>query len=112
MLEWHRLQGAGDGVAACALLTDEQQAAAVKLDREMMNPTEPARDCAAAIARYGGFSDSFRTLMLNTRVDAVRIDGDRATATAHTSTVVNGAARQTPAAQIPLRWVGGRWLID
>jgi hypothetical protein len=44
-------------------------------------------------------------------VDAVRLDGERATATVHTSAVANGVLRQIPPADIALRWDDGRWLI-
>ena len=49
---------------------------------------------------------------LNTRVDAVRIEGERATATAHTSAVINGVVRQVPPADLRLRWEDGHWLMD
>jgi hypothetical protein len=50
--------------------------------------------------------------MLNTRVDAVRVEGERATATAHTTAAIDGIERRTPPVEIPLRWADGRWLID
>lgn len=71
----------------------------------------PVKDCAEAISGRGG-SAQFREQMLNTQVDAVRIDGEHATATAHTTATVGGVARQTRPAEIPLRWSDGRWLID
>jgi hypothetical protein len=45
---------------------------------------------------------------------AVRLDGERATATAtaHTRVVVRGVERQTPPVELHLVWSGGRWLID
>jgi hypothetical protein len=42
----------------------------------------------------------------------VRVSGERATATAHTSAVINGVVRQVPPVNIPLRWQDGHWLID
>jgi hypothetical protein len=114
VLDWHRLQAAGDGGRACRLLTDEQQDALVKRDREFATiaGTEPPESCVDAVSRYARYSDGFRELMRNTQVDAIQIAGDRATATVHTSAVVKGAVQATPPAEIPVRWVDGRWLID
>jgi hypothetical protein len=114
VLDWHRLQAAGDGEAACRLLTDEQQAAVADTDRKLAASIgiAPPDSCVEAIARYKRFSDAFRDVMLSTQVDAVGIERDRARATVHTHVVINGAPRDTPPAQIGLRWVGGRWLID
>lgn len=71
VLDWHRLQAAGDGEAACGLLSEEQQDVIVKRDRETMAAIgAPAREsCVEIIDGYAGFSDSFRQLMLNTQVD-------------------------------------------
>jgi hypothetical protein len=49
--------------------------------------------------------------MLNTEVDAVRVEGEEATATAHTTVTLGGVLQQMPPAPIGLRWVDGRWLI-
>jgi hypothetical protein len=113
VLDWHRLQAARDGDAACNLLTDKQQGVLVdsraKISRAIGQ--SPPQDCAQAIAS-GPTSAQFQQLMLNTQVDAVRVEGERATATAHTTATVNGIERRTPPAEIPLRWEDGRWLID
>ena len=113
ILDWHRAQAAGDGKAGCRLLTEQGQAALVKGARKTaaIVGTSAPGSCAQAVAKYAAFSDTFRQAMLNTRVDAVRLDGERATATAHTSVVANGVLRQTPPADIGLRWDDGRWLI-
>ena len=114
VLEWHRAQANGDGEAGCRLLTDDSQDAAVESDRSIMRAAgiEPAETCVEAVDRFGTFAGSFRAMMLSTQVDAVNVRGDRATATVHTRVTIRGTTRDTPPAQIPLRWVGGRWLID
>jgi hypothetical protein len=114
VLDWHRLQAARDGGAACRLLTERRQAAVVELHARISRALgkSPPEDCAQAIT-HGSTSAQFQQLMLNTDVDGVRIEGERATATAHTTaTTSGGVARQTPPAEIPLRWSDGRWLID
>jgi hypothetical protein len=113
ILDWHRAQAAGDGKAGCRLLTEKGQAALLKGDRKIaaIVGTSAPGSCAQAVAKYGSFSDTFRQAMLNTRVDAVRLDGERATATVHTSAVANGVLRQIPPADIALRRDDGRWLI-
>jgi hypothetical protein len=113
VLDWHRFQAEGNGEAGCRLLTEEQQEGAVESDREIAEliGTEAADDCAEAVAKIKRFSDTARQLFLNTQVDAVRLEGERATATVHTSAVVNGATHVTQPVDIPLRWDGGRWLI-
>jgi hypothetical protein len=57
--------------------------------------------CLEAVANYTGFSARAREILLNTRVDAVRVSGERATATAHTSAVINRVVRQVPPVNIP-----------
>lgn len=113
ILAWHRAQAAGDGQAGCRLLTEKGQAALLKTDRKTaaLVGSSPALSCAQAVAKYAAYSDTFHQAMLNTRVDAVRLDGPRATATVHTSAVVRGVMRQIPPADIGLRWDNGRWLI-
>jgi hypothetical protein len=113
VLDWHRLQAARDGDAACRLLTENQQAAVVELHASVARAIgkSPPEDCTQAIAR-GSTSTQFQQLMLNTRVDAVRVEGERATATAHTTATVGSIERQTAPVEIALRWADGRWLID
>jgi hypothetical protein len=113
VLDWHRQQAARDGDAACRLLTDKQKAAVVELHARISRAIgkSPPGDCSQAITR-GSTSSQFQQLMLNTRVDAVRVEGERATATAHTTAAIDGIERRTPPVEIPLRWADGRWLID
>ena len=113
ILAWHRAQAAGDGEAGCRLLTENGQAALLKSDRKTaaLVGSKPPGSCAQAVAKYAAFSDSFRQVMLNTRVDAVRLDDRRATATVHSSALLRGVMRQIPPADIGLRWEDGRWLI-
>lgn len=112
VLDWHRLQAAHDGEAACALLTEKQRTVIVDSRAAIMRAVgePPTEDCAEAIAR-GPSSAQFQELMLNTEVDAVRVEGEQATATAHTTATIRGVPRRTPPARIGLRWVDGRWLI-
>ena len=112
ILDWHRLQAEGDGEAGCKLLTDKVQAASVKTDRKLaaISGTQSAKSCAEVVVKAAR-SEKLRELFLNTKVDAVRIDGERATVTAHTSAVINGVTRQVPPATLRLRWDDGRWLI-
>jgi hypothetical protein len=114
VLDWHRLQAAGDGGAACALVTEKQQDAIVKLDRETMKSVgrPPRESCEEIVDGYAGMPDGFRQLMLSTQVDSVAVDGDHATVTAHTQAAVGGVTRQTEPTEIPLRWDDGRWRID
>jgi hypothetical protein len=114
VLDWHRDLAAGDGEAGCALLTEAQQEQTVEFDRNLAKVigTDAADDCASAIARYGRFSEAGRQVLLGARVDSVRVHGDRATATVHTSAALRGVAQPTPPVDIPLRWQDDRWLID
>ena len=59
-----------------------------------------------------GVSADAPEILLYTRVAAVRISGERATATAHTSALMGGLIGQLPRANIALRWADGHWLID
>ena len=106
-------RAAGDGEAGCRLLTEKGQAALLKSDRKTaaLVGSKPPASCAQAVAKYAAFSDSFRQVMLNTRVDAARLDDRRATATVHSSALLRGVMRQIPPADIGLRWEDGRWLI-
>jgi len=113
VLDWHRFQAEGDGEAGCRLLTDEGQAEILKLDRDIAKSLGTARpdSCAAAVAKIGRWSEESRQVLRDTEIDAVRVDGARATVTAHTSAVVNGVRRQTPPVDIRLRWQDDRWLL-
>jgi hypothetical protein len=53
-----------------------------------------------------------KSLMRNTVVDDIQLDGDRATVTAHTSATVAGVRRDVPPGTISLRWDDGRWQMD
>ena len=114
VLDWHRAQADGDGEAGCELLTGKAQAKTVKFDRKLaaIGGNKPPENCVEAVATALRGSARLRELMLNTRVDAVRIEGERATATAHTSAVINGVVRQVPPADLRLRWEDGHWLMD
>jgi hypothetical protein len=68
-------------------------------------------DCEEMIAERPR-SDSYRSLMLATVVDAVAVQGDRATATVHTSATLSGVLRTTEPVPLTLRWDGGRWRMD
>ena len=57
-------------------------------------------------------SDSYRSLMLATVVDAVTVQGDRATATVHTNATLSGVLHTTEPVPLTLRWDGGRWRMD
>jgi hypothetical protein len=114
VIDWHRFQATGRGDAACKLATNEEQERTVKFQRNLAASTgRPAPDsCEEAMANEPTSLADFRDLMMNVRVDAVQIDGDHATATTHTSAIVNGASVDTPPAQLKLRWENGRWLMD
>jgi len=115
VLDWHRFQADGNGESGCRLLTGERQDAMAELHREIAASIEGdpvPEDCTAAVATYASFPDSARQMLRDTRVDTVRLDGERATATAHTTVVLRGVERQTPPVELPLVWSDGRWLID
>ena len=112
VLSWHRLQGEHDP-AACELATDETLDRMLEFHRKLAADLDqpPPRDCAAMISGLPA-SDSFTEFLANTVVDSVSVDGDRATATVHTSAVVGGVSRATPPARLELRWDDGRWRVD
>lgn len=95
------------------MLTESQQKVVVEQDERLARALNesPGGDCAQVISGYPR-SEQFQQLMLNTQVDAVRVEGKRAVVTAHTSAASGGLVRQTPPAEIPLTWTDGRWLID
>ena len=114
ILAWHRAQAAGDGEAGCLLLTEKGQVALLRSDRKtaaIVGSSAPG-SCAQVVVKYARFPDTFRQMMLNTRVDAVRLDDRRATATVHSRALLRGVMRQIPPADIALRWENGGWLID
>ena len=59
-----------------------------------------------------GVSRAAPEILLYTRVAAVRVSGEHATATARTSALMGGLSGRLPRADIALRWADGRWLID
>ena len=113
VLDWNRAQAAGDGEAGCRLLTGAQQAAIVRSGRRLATrrETRSPDGCVEAVSLMG-FSADAPEILLSTRVDAVRISGERATATAHTTAVLGGLIGQVPPVNFTLRWIDGRWLID
>ena len=54
-----------------------------------------------------GVSAAAPEILLHTQVAAVRISGERATATARTSALMGGLRAQLPGANIALRWADG-----
>ena len=112
VLNWHRMRADKDP-AACELVTENALDEMLELQRKLASTigSEPARDCETMIALEPDFL-AYQELLRNTVVDAVAIDGERASVTAHTNGVVNGVPRAASPAEITLRWDGGRWRID
>jgi hypothetical protein len=112
VLSWHTLQADRDA-RACELVTSDAVERMLAFERKTATAigTPAPEDCEAMIAGRPN-SEEYRTLMLNTIVDVVRVDGVRATATAHTSATLRGVVRTTQPVPIPLRWDGGRWRVD
>ena len=113
VLDWHRARAAGDGEAACRLLTEANQTAMVRAGRGLaaLGSMRSPDNCLEAVTLMG-FSPVAPEVLLDTHVDAVSISGDRAAATARTSAVIDGLMGQVSLVHITLRWADGRWLID
>jgi hypothetical protein len=92
---------------------EAQQAAIVRSGRRLatIRETHSPDGCVEAVT-FMGFSTDMPEVLLNTRVDAARISGERGAATAHTSAVLAGLIGQVPPVNITLLWVDGHWLID
>jgi hypothetical protein len=112
VLQWHALQVARDP-KACELVTDHAVEEMLAFERKTASAvgTAAPSDCEAMIAARPD-SESYRALMLATVVDAVEVEGSRATATVHTSVTLRGVARSTDPVPLELRWDSGRWRLD
>lgn len=110
VLDWDRARAGGDGEPGCRLLTQAQQAAIVRSGRRLaaIGGTRSPASCVEAVTFMGPAPE----VLLFTRVDAVRISGERATATARTTALSNGLRGQGPPVNITLRWSDGHWLIE
>ena len=111
VLEYHRLQAAGDAKGACDMVTETTRKAVVKQGATLAKALGqgPADSCAEALALQ--LVPQSREMLGRTEVEAVRVEGERAWVTAHTRAELNGVLQPTPATDIALRWSDGRWLI-
>src|SRR5215207_10133728 len=110
VLDVHRYEREGNGEAACGLFTEDTREKTVESDRKV-RADKPAESCEEAIEKqaYVYSLGSAGEIMRNVVVDAVQIDGERATATTHTSAHQNGVLVQIPPTTFQFRWEDGRW---
>ena len=103
-IDFNVLAAQGDGDGACDLLTPEKRdgwmdSRFMKMLGETLPPE--VHDCASWWGWMGPrLPAAGRAMFLNTQVSAVRLDGERATATYATG------------GTIALRWSDGRWRLD
>jgi hypothetical protein len=117
VLEVQRAIAAGDGATACERLTEHAREQTVESDRKIrvdISGGEPADSCEEAVEKgaYIYAKGTGREMQANVVVDAVDVQGERATATMHTSATLNGTLRTLPPWTAQLRWDDGRWRMD